>query len=559
MKLLIIFFKRITYLITAVLAGMLLFLLLFSFSADKTVLSPRLHKNLFEKHDIYSQTYDFVNSSMPVFFDNVKKYSPLDPTSQEKLLSLIESSITPEVVKSNLDSIREGLFEYFRGNTNFLPDISFSIPPNLSNNELDIYQMIPDKLTEVNKINLSAVLMYINRSDIYDWIRVLKLTCYIISVLPMFSLLLLIVTSIVGFVICKKLVNVFKWIATALLSGAVLCLLASAGIWMYLKFILPGNIMPLSMSIPLKTKTIYNYVYDSVIPLSIILFTLGLLLILLCLVIFIIKKYAVSHSITMPFLLKGSKKLMRVKVVKYSVYIILALAVFALVRHTTVLFKDKIHSNEFASAISKIKGVNSTTHVIPAQDETIYSLEVKLVDEQTGQPLENTIINIRGKSKQDSKEYNEQQITNEKGTVKFSLSKGTFHLSFVPDQFPEGYQIPSPFFVDLKTAGTTVITINISSVKKEDWGIIEVEVLDKKNKPVPNIELAVEGRVSAPGNPDRVFSRTNRDGIAVFKLNEDVYKIIFTGNGLPPYATLPNSFYVRVEPDSVNRYTIRLR
>jgi hypothetical protein len=92
----------------------------------------------------------------------------------------------------------------------------------------------------------------------------------------------------------------------------------------------------------------------------------------------------------------------------------------------------------------------------------------------------------------------------------------------------------------------------------QNWGIAEIEVLDKDNEPVPNLDLAVEGIVAAPGFPNNVLSITNSEGISVFKLNEGNFKVGFSETTFPEQYIVPSSIDVKVTANTVTRYTIRL-
>jgi len=136
--------------------------------------------------------------------------------------------------------------------------------------------------------------------------------------------------------------------------------------------------------------------------------------------------------------------------------------------------------------------------------------------------------------------------------------KGTFHLAFSPAEGSTDYILPSPFFYELKSVGTTMLTVNLSKNQAltQSTGITEIEVLDENNHPVEGIELYVDSEKNSPqhpeptpsadvlhsassknpepsGNPDRFFSVTNEEGIAVFKLPSGIYNVKFSPDKLP--------------------------
>jgi 5-hydroxyisourate hydrolase-like protein (transthyretin family) len=238
-------------------------------------------------------------------------------------------------------------------------------------------------------------------------------------------------------------------------------------------------------------------------------------------------------------------------------YIFTFIIIITAIGYKFYTLKKDFEANDFGVIISRVRSVNTVTKIIPAKNDVIYALHVKLLDSKTNKPVKNTQINISGKS---GNSLNQTASTDSDGMAKFTLDKGTFRLSFISYNFPQEYNMPSPFFVDLKSIGTTIITVNLdaSEASKQKWGIVEVEVLDKDNKPVPNLQLATQGLVLAPGYPNNIFSYTNSEGIAVFKVNEGACKINFTGSKFPAQYQIPPYIDASVVPDAVTRYTIRL-
>ena len=117
----------------AVLAGICLFAASVSVIADKSVMEVDFHKHLFEKNNIYSHTQSILSSSMNDFINNLKKNSAADFEKHTDIFYVLQKSTTPEMIKTNLDSIRDELFEFFEGKRQFLPDICLdtrSIPAN---------------------------------------------------------------------------------------------------------------------------------------------------------------------------------------------------------------------------------------------------------------------------------------------------------------------------------------------------------------------------------------------------------------------------------------------
>ena len=66
---------------------------------------------------------------------------------------------------------------------------------------------------------------------------------------------------------------------------------------------------------------------------------------------------------------------------------------------------------------------------------------------------------------------------------KVSSREGIFILIFI---YPlsDNYIIPSPFYFDLTSVGTTIITINLDKYNEMETGIVEIEILDENNEPL---------------------------------------------------------------------------
>lgn len=546
------FLKTTAYIMLAVLAGIQLFIIQASLDINKTQLNPDFHKYLFVKNGVYSHTQTVISSSINDFINNLKKNSSQNVDRHSGAFSLLEKAASQQIVKLNLDNVKDGLFQYFKGEKQFLPDIYLGTGPKANKTA--------QSLANIDKINLSAILLYINRSDIADYLLFLKLLFYVMSSIPGFSFLILLMLVLAGIVICKKYLDISKWVGIALLTCAILSVLSGVGLFLYSAYTMPKNIGPIAMSIPLQQEVIISYLRDCIRPSSVFLVISGILLSVLSAFLFLLPRFLpnVFYSAT-PC--TGEASCRWKNIVRNAVYVVIFLIAAASICYKAYNIKKDFEANNFNNVISRMFSTNTSTQVISARDDTIYVLQVKLMDAKTNSPISNARVSINGKSDKSKKVFNLSEVTTDSGFAKFSLDSGTFHISFAPGNFPSGYQVPSPFFTNLKTSGTTIITVNVdpnAETEKQKWGIVEVEVMDKDNKPVSGLELAVQGIAVAPGHPDNVLSFTNSEGMAVFKLNEGSYKLGFSEPNFPKQYNLPPSFDAIVIPDEVTRYSIRL-
>jgi hypothetical protein len=552
--------KRFLFISTAIMAGISIFAALAVFNTNKTILNSNFHKELFTKNDIYTKTQSVLNNSMAGFISDLKKSSPDNFNQYNKVLLILEKSLTPEMIKYNLDSVREGLFQYFSGERRFLPDIYLSEQAQINADKKIIEEKDEspaNALTKIDKINLSAILLYINRSDISDFLFITKSFYFITQTIPGFSLLLFLLFSLIGLIVCVKPIHVIKWIIVTLSTCCLFSLILGLTIIIFNNYIIPSNIYQLTMSIPLQSEVILAYIHDSIMPISTSLLVTSIFLFILTFIIFNLPNF--FKTLFSKQIDDNAKKSQRF--LKNSVYIIVCFLAVSSIVYKYDITKKSFDDNDLGVALSKLKNVNTVTEVIPAKKEAIYGLNIKLVDAKTKTPIADTQINISGKSSLLKKDFNNISATDSSGIAKFKLDKGTFRISFLQHNFPTGYQLPSPFFFDLKSAGTTIITINLQTMPddaKEKWGIAEIELLDKDNLPVPNIELSAQTPVYAPGFPDNIHSFTNSEGIAVFKLNEGNYNVNFVETKFPLTYKLPPSVEISISYNILNRYTIRL-
>ncbi len=566
------------FIATTFLAGLCLVMLLFFMTVKETTLKSEFHKNLFDKNQIYSVTQNTLNKTVSYYISELDKVKTQDSAKQKELLMLLQKSITSEDVRHNLDSVREELFQYLKGERKFLPDIRVNTQPFLSGKDFSGFYNgtgIPlDSFSGINKISLSTILQYVNRDDISNCILVLKLFYYIVNVTPGFFLLGLVFFTLVGLILCKKPSEIFKWLSYTLLQLGIMCAVLLAALITYSYSILPSSIYPLEMALPLGKNVILDYFHDCFSPLYLTLSAVSVISICMFFVLIFIPRFLMKRTnINSRF--KFVKKLQEansepvdtgnpaVKKHHYSnyVYIVLIAAILTGIGFKIHYFKRTFEQNDFSYAFNYLRNANAVTEVIAAKNEAVYTLQVKAVDSKTDTPLPGLKVNVSGRSAITSKTYDITAATDQTGIAKFSLDKGEFRLSYLTADFPTGLQIPASYFFELKTAGTTIITSSINEAKEKEMfktGIAEIEVLDEKNNPVSGLELQVLGRAAAEGYPDYIYSITGSDGIASFKISEGNYNISFAASKFPSIFKLPPPITVEVKPDSISRYTLRL-
>ncbi len=177
------------------------------------------------------------------------------PNNQKELVLLLKKSITPEIIKLNINNLREGIFDYLLGKKSSLPDLYLTLDPKVLNNSNIQY----DSLKNLNKINLDTLLSFINREDILNCILYLRLLCYCLSILPNTVLLFYMILFFLYVVLSKKSNEIFKWVQTSLITCCILCSTTIIGVYIYENLYLSSDIYPITMSIPLEKDVTLKY------------------------------------------------------------------------------------------------------------------------------------------------------------------------------------------------------------------------------------------------------------------------------------------------------------
>ncbi|NLP14572.1 MAG: hypothetical protein GX383_08925 [Clostridium sp.] len=575
--------KRFILYITSFLAGFSLFWGIISLCLSTTVMDSKFHGKLFEKNNIYTEVHNEINSLLHNIFTDYNNSSPQLNEQQQELFYVLQESISPEMVRMNLDSIREGLFKYFRSDISFLPDIRLdtdSLPqddtPQDVSNETGVKSLEtadPDQvLSKIKRVSLSAVLRSINRSDILDQLFSVKLLYFIMGYVPKISVLIVMVLFLLALLMSKKAKEMIKWLFGFLITSSFFNLLtAFAGLVLCYK-VIPENINTLTMIIPLKSEIILSYLQDCILPISLYSVALGILIILISFVVLFFSRIVSKVSLSKIFQIKISKK--HCKIAEYSALALLFVFFAGLLSFEVYSFKKNFVSKNFTNVISKLTNASAYTEVVSAKDDTIYTLQIKLVSTKDNSPIPGIKINVSGKTDTPEKYHNLTDITDKTGSVKFTLGKGTFRLEFSSPHEPSKYLLPSPFLFNLQSVGTTIVTVNLDEDKaaSQKIGITEIEFLNEDNLPIEKIELYVDNTQEPSESmepsadesdepskdPDKYYSITNKEGVAVLKLPEGLYNVTFSPDKFPKDYIIPESLEVNCSADLTTRYTIRL-
>lgn len=563
--------RKFSFLMSAFIAGLCLFAAITSLKLESSLFDPGLHKSMLKKYDVYSQTGNILTSSLDDYLKTLGSGSSEDLKQQEQLVSFIKKAITPEMIKLNIDSILEGLIKYFRNETRFLPDVYINPDQQKPAQELQTNTDKDDKIdgksiVKIDKINLSVILMYMNRTDMTDKFSIVRLLQFTLAKIPLLAGLLFAVSLLSGFLLMKNKNELIHWVkVTALLTGYTFAI-SGISLLIYLYYIFPVNHGFISLSVPLQAKSAMAYIQNWLYSPALFYLIVGIALILFVPVFKLLTKFTSGWKNIAWFKKSIPVKNSRIEINgrKHGIKpVFVTISLLSILFITFLYFgtlKREFLSNDLTVSVERMKGITAFSRVVFAQDAAVNTLELRIVDRKANTPIKGIYTNISGKSATSGNSFNETVVSDDEGKSKTTLDIGAYKLSFDSTRFPDDYKPPPPYLFEMEAAGSTVITISLDKIEEPKPGIIEIQILDKDSLPLKGIELALvnaetETVTLTEGN---AYSFTNSEGVAAFRTGEGVYKISFPDNGLPSEYLLPDPIEIDLAPDETARYSIKL-
>jgi uncharacterized membrane protein len=566
--------KHILFVTTIIITGLCLFTFILSLNINNTLMTSKYHETLLAKNGVYTYVNELISTSLDGIINDLNIEQASDQNAE--FLNILKKTTSPEMINMNINSITEQIFQYFRGERKKLPDLYIDINPPINNK--DSSENVADKAVasdiseQIKKINLQALLLTFNRTDISEQLTLVKFAYFVVSHITGLSILLVALMILLIIFLYRKSDTIIKWFISALFICGIFNLALSIALFIYLNKVLPNNIYLLTMTLPFNSELIKSYINDLLFPLSFFCFILGIVFPIIGILLYTFRTKFVK-ILRVIKVLASKLPIKSKKLLKYGVMTFVLVSIVFGMGFNLYAFKSGYESNSFSNVVSKLTNTNTVTQVISAKDDTIYTLQVKLIDGTTDMPVQGIKISVAGQSKSPEKYYNTSGITDEDGCSRFILGQGTFHLSFTSPTHTSEYNLPSPFFYEIKSAGITILTINTEKSKPAD-GVAEIEVLNDENLPITNLELYLaeeidlsteqeseldnDSLVSPNPKTSKYFSVTNNDGIAVFKLPPGKYYTGFTNSKFPVDYVLPEMFEINISSDYVTRYTIRI-
>ena len=164
--------------------------------------------------------------------------------------------------------------------------------------------------------------------------------------------------------------------------------------------------------------------------------------------------------------------------------------------------------------------------------------------------------------------FSDSKMTDKEGIAQFNVFNGSFRLNFLAESLPDKYKIPSPKFLNIREPGTTIVTIKLAEKDHEiiPKGIIEVEVVDQQGNAIENIEMYIDTGIrqsmenfNITKKPNRIYTKTNIEGIAIFKLEPGTYYVDFNKETFPDNDYMvPAQLKVDFKENTIIRYVVQL-
>ncbi len=415
--------------ILSMVTGILLFLSSFSFMLNSIFFNSEFQKEAVSKLGIGGYVIHLAD-----------EMSSEDGLLQNKTVHVFGDIVTSDLINRNVQSLIDGLIQYFKGNTNTLPDIHL---PDFTDNAgvargFDIDEGYPEK------INLHGLLMMLGEPRITDIILVINLFQFILSQIP--YLCFFIMTMFCTMMFHKSAAPTEICIRIQFTAAVYTILCVSSGFLIQLLLYLQSlnyfsfDHMPEFVS----GRVLSGYITYCANSLSAQLIVSGIILFGgVYSAIFFLKRSnqkSFSHPSIVICYFKPVFQRATSSYIKHTGLLTKKAAVTTLLIITllTIGFHLQVHlmfqnfsDRNLSQAVAFIYGTNPFYQVIDARNDQVYLLHVKVSDKMSGQPVEGLTIRVSNRDKNDF-EYIEY-CTDAEGSAIFSLDQAGFKLMLYPD------------------------------------------------------------------------------------------------------------------------------
>lgn len=464
-------FRKMVMPMIALLSGIILFLSSFSMLLDNILYSSEFQKDAFNRLGIYQSVSELA-----------ERLSTEISLPQEQLEPIVKSLVTPDMISLNIKSLIEGMINYFKGNTEALPDLHLatSIQTNINSKQQgDIAAMSTSaafaaeytpSLAGLDKVNLSVLFMYWGEGRATDIMLVISLLQFILAYIPIFGFLLFI--TIFLFFIHKSTLMLRSWLQNTAVFYCITCLSVSCLIQLVLYLQLPHLLSLIDQLNPVTKNVLSSYIIYCLNTLTVQVILSGTILFGAVQAAVQLFERTIRYSIFDAYHLSFSKKTVftsfrtmnkahnevstrKTSIITLTLVVLTSISIFLSSNEIRRDFMDR----NLGRAVSFLKGNSNHIKAVNARNDFIYLLEVKVLDSITKLPVQNLGIRVD--------KLGEMSIepircpTDSGGSAAFLLGKGSFIL--VMDYFDilSNYDQPDslPYEFELTIPGKSELTV----------------------------------------------------------------------------------------------------
>lgn len=566
-------YRKILLFLSSMLSALLIFSAAAAACLDARLFDAPFHKQLMEKYDIYGKLEKTADNAVQEYIKNMDASSSGNEEQKDQFALLLDKAVTPEMVRLNADTLVEGLMDYFSGKARFLPDIYLKPvdekPAAVSAGApQEAPALLSQPLAGVDRISLNVILMYLGRNDTINLLSEIRLFKFALSHLPVFLLLLSMTTLVPALFLAGKR-KAARHAFAAMASAGLLCILLS-GLALLLGLIyLPRFTASSVLAGYIGKDALSGYLGSCIRRPAVGLAVCGAALTAAGL---LVRHIPWSRLPEIAAIRPGRPPESKLPLLRMpwafmrkhgktaaALLLVTLLAGVSLARLEAV--ENDFHAKDLSAAFERLKRANTYSTVIAARDEIIYAVEVRTTDGQSGDPVQGIPVKIDGKVDAGGADYSVSGSSDESGKARFDIGEGSFRLEFDSALFPQDYKVPASYNFEIKAAGIAIITVHLDRAEGRKAGIAEVLALGSDDRPAGNLELTAEElEMDGTGGTasGKVFSFTNNDGVAVFKLPEGRYRVSFVESAFPEQYMLPSPMEIEVDGDATVSYSLKL-
>jgi len=462
-------------------------------------LNPDVQKELLRKSSVYTYIDHIAKDTINGLIGSL----PLE----DELLNMLADSymnLDNQVIENGIDSLITGLLEYIKGQSNVLPDIYIG------------NQLLPEYSTEIDRISLSSMLLYFNKSYLIDMLVVIRQSFQLFKSVPLIICIFILLLTCFGIMLSSTESSFISWLNKFFLSSGItgLCIFIYANRLRKhtsaFDFLLLSFDKEISEIILSYINCLLTYILHSIVIYAGCIFLTSSIL-------YIITKYNKYRYNKYPDLIceKNTNATLNRKInilAGREILIIIILALTASITQNVYHLNKQYQIYNPKASFTSIYKYGSLSGIISAVDDTVYSLELKVNNEKTGQPIPNIKVRVielgniaENKICNDANEYNSyidkedifyentyndlytynhiqtyennrymsnefsftgtsgiylEADTDETGTANIILNKGLYKLE-ISSTDENDYILPESFTVDIKLAGKNTIFLSI--------------------------------------------------------------------------------------------------